>query len=91
MQWNLTFVLMATVRCSRGSRVRLRYGFEHTKKRSTSPGGPAHSFHPSQTSASAGTRTQMIMQYSWMRPPRRLALRSPGVSALREQRNGESR
>ena len=59
MLWKLTAVLMTALRCSRGSRVRLGYGFEHTKKTSTSPGGPAHSFHPSQTSAPAGTKTQM--------------------------------
>ena len=36
---------MATVRCSRGSRVRLDHGFAHTKEIPTSPGRPHHSFH----------------------------------------------
>src|SRR3974377_1664426 len=41
----LTLVLAATVRCSRGSRVRLNDGLSHTKEIPTSPGRPTHSFH----------------------------------------------
>jgi len=41
----LTLVLAATVRCSRGSRVRLNDGLSHTKEIPTSPERPTHSFH----------------------------------------------
>ena len=39
MPWNLTPVLVATLRCSRGSRVRLARELARTKENPTSPGG----------------------------------------------------
>jgi hypothetical protein len=41
----LTLVLAATVRCSRGSRVRLNDGLSHTTEIPTSPERPTHNFH----------------------------------------------
>ena len=40
MPWNLTPVLVATLRRSRGSRVRLDRELARTKEIPTSPGGP---------------------------------------------------
>ena len=42
----LILVLAATIRCSRGSRVRLTDGLSHTKEISTSPGRPEAQFSP---------------------------------------------
>src|SRR2546430_5813806 len=42
---NLRFVLVATVPCSRGSRVRLTREFDRIKEKPTSPGRPSTSFH----------------------------------------------
>jgi hypothetical protein len=42
MMRTLTPVLVATLRCSRGSRVRLDHRLARTKDDPTSPGGPDH-------------------------------------------------
>src|SRR5271165_6992276 len=60
----LTLVLAATVRCSRGSRVRLNDGLSHTKEIPTSPERPTHSFH-ALCAAPPGARLT-----NWKHPPR---------------------
>ena len=51
---------MATVRCSRGSRVRLAHGLAHTKEIPTSPGRPLQSFHRLSAAAPAAMGTSPV-------------------------------